>query len=143
MSIINPELNLPDDTGGASACEGTSKGMVAVVDKCRQHDHYIDLHSLGTFALTVDTNSDVSVGGNSSVSIAGNSSVSVGGDVTVTIEDNYDVVVNGLLRITPNGAMFIEGDDVFIDNLHIKIDGEYVSLSWLLNSFNTRISALE
>lgn len=135
MSIINPELNLPDDTGGASACEGTSKGMVAVVDKCRQHDHYIDLHSLGTFALTVDTNSDVS--------IAGNSSVSVGGDVTVTIEDNYDVVVNGLLRITPNGAMFIEGDDVFIDNLHIKIDGEYVSLSWLLNSFNTRISALE
>lgn len=157
MSAVLPvPLDLPDAGDGEASCSSKSKGFVLTVDKCLEHDHYIKLRSLGTYELTVDTDSITVVGGDSSLEVGGGASVSIGGKLSAEVSGDAHLSVAGDaslvcgggatveaagdVTIKAGGRVLIEGDSVQVSNLMIMWGGRYVSLVEILRSFEGRIA---
>lgn len=93
MSILGPHIEHYEigDLGGAGKCESVTRGWVMTVDRCLEHDHYIDLRSLGTIVMQCETDYSLSVGRGFAVSVSDDASYAAGGCLSLAAGDKIDI----------------------------------------------------
>ena len=168
MTAVIPEsLNIPDATeGNEDPCKLVSKGFILNVDRCLDHEHYIDIHSFGTYELQVDTNATIhvnrnyslatdgnavfSVRGNATATVQGGATVAVtrdvavdvvDGNVTATVAGDINVSSSGTLTIRSQGDMVINGGVVYLHNAQVFVNNRWQSLTDMLNYIDNWISS--
>ncbi len=159
MSVLIPELTIGDEVG-ADSCSGTSKGWVITVDKCTDHNHYIDITSLGTYVLSVATTMTETVVGARTVTVGGQFSLSanagsmqfggsliISSDADIQVQSDTSVAISAItgisLLVAGNGIHIDAAGSVTIDSLSISYGGGGSTLSAAMADIEARLAALE
>ncbi|SET44291.1 hypothetical protein SAMN05216326_12726 [Nitrosomonas marina] len=83
------EFDLPGDPTNYPTCTSVTKGFVLVVDKCINHDHYIDLTSLSDAVMTTNTELEFNVGTDMVVNVSDNIHITSTNDIYVNSPNSW------------------------------------------------------
>ncbi|MGO2878511.1 MAG: hypothetical protein ACTIDT_01005 [Halomonas sp.] len=127
-----------DNESGSDPCSSMTRGLVLTVEKCRDHNHFISIKSLGTteleskdlVSLLAKNGIDLEVDGGAKILVRGGGKVDID---TILVVANEGMIIQSDMAI--EGDVVIDGDLSVTGDINVagnvEIDGYIKAFQYL------------